>query len=107
MISGPKSYRDFQGTGSWGLRTIGRSSRGLTISDLTSRGLAVRGLTSRIQESYDQGSYIKGSFENTSSGLTFRKDSPVQWSLHLEFVMFRDCYVQGFLRSGVLISRDL
>ena len=86
MISGPKSYRDFQGTGSWGLRTIGRSSRGLTISDLTSRGLVVRGLTSRIQESYDQGSY-----ENTSSGLTFRKDSPVQWSLHLEFVMFRDC----------------
>ena len=102
MISGPKSYRDFQGTGSWGLRTIGRSSRGLTSSDLTSRGLVVRGLTSRIQESYDQGSY-----ENTSSGLTFRKDSPVQWSLHLEFVMFRDCYVQGFLRSGVLISRDL
>ena len=67
----------------------------------------VRGLTSRIQESYDQGSYIKGSYENTSSGLTFRKDSLVQWSLHLEFVMFRDCYVQGFLRSGVLISRDL
>ena len=107
MISGPKSYRDFQGTGSWGLRTIGRSSRRLTISDLTSRGLVVRGLTSRIQESYDQGSYIKGSYENTFSGLTFRKDSPVQWSLHLEFVMFRDCYVQGFLRSGVLISRDL